>query len=217
NTLVGIVTIAQGSVSGDATNTLAKSSDIIVINGGTFVLNANSALATPGAFTINSTPGISGTAAGQVPITVGLGTILRQGAGVSLGSGTSVGAGTLTLTDGATIDFGSDGSVGTLNFNGFVDSNNLFTLTILDYNRTTSGIGADGVDDRLIFNQQLTAAQLTDITINGLSSADTAEVALPDGEFELVAIPEPSGIAIIVMGAAMLIVAKRFRPRARKS
>lgn len=192
NFYTGATTILSGTVVANATNALATTSGVAVAGGGILSLTANNALATPVAPTTTSTtPGTAGTAAGQVNVTLNGGTLLRNGTGVSLGTGTTVGAGALTLTTTATLDYGTTG-VGTLNFNSFVDTNN-FLLTVLNFTHPSgTGTGVDGTDDRLIFNEPLTAALLGDISFNGVAAT---QIALGNGEYEILpitAVPEPS-------------------------
>ena len=143
----------------------------------------------------------------QVPVTLGGGTLLRNGAGISLGAGTAVGVGTLTLTATSILDFGTT-AAGTLNINGFAPNGSLLTIT--DYTRTTSPAMAwiDGTDDRLIFNQQLSTVQLADINFSGLGAT---ELLLGNGEFEVVPVPEPTTVLGSLMTFGLLRVSQRQR------
>jgi fibronectin-binding autotransporter adhesin len=206
NTYTGATSInGTGSLVLGATNTLTATSGITVGTGATLSLAAANALATPGA-TTSTTMGSPVSVAGQVPITLGGGTLLRNGTGVSLGSqsGTAgtVGIGLLTLTAASTINYGTTG-VGTLNFNGLAGASSTNTLSIINYTTTEppGTVGVDGTDDRLIFNQDV-AGFLPDITIDG---AATMEVALGNGEFSVItAVPEPSTWTAVLASVGLL-------------
>jgi fibronectin-binding autotransporter adhesin len=197
NTYTGATTVSAGTLVLGATNTLTATSGITVGTGATLSLTANNALATPSAITTVGSGGPGTTSTTQVSVTLSGGTLLRNGTlvttGLGLGSGMTVGAGALTLTANSTINYGTTG-VGTLNFDGFVSTSGK-TLSVINYTNSEGPdtSGKDGTDDRLIFNQNLSMAQLGDITIDGLPSSQTAELALGNGEYEIVApVPEPA-------------------------
>ena len=207
NTYTGNTTVNAGTLALGATNAAQATAGIAINSTGTLLVSANGALAAPAASTSTGN-GVAGTTAStQVPLTLSGGTLLRNGNGVSLGTGLTVGVGALTLTTNSTLDFGTAG-VGTLNFNGFTPNSS--TLTIADYTRTTSTsvAGVDNVDDRLIFNQQLTSGQLADITFAGTAAT---EFVLGNGEFEVVPVPEPATILGGLLTLGMLGVNQRRR------
>jgi fibronectin-binding autotransporter adhesin len=213
NTYTGATAVGGGTLALNITNTLATSSSITVNSNGTLALTASSALATPGA-TTSTTQGSPSSVSGQVPIMLSGGTLLRNGAGVSLGSQSgsmgTVGIGSLTLTAASTIDFGTTG-VGTLNFNGLAGVSGTNALTIINYTTTepAGSAGVDGTDDRIIFNQNVSSF-LPDITLDGMTPS---ELALGNGEYELIApVPEPATWAAGVL--ALVAVGYQFRRRA---
>jgi autotransporter-associated beta strand protein len=219
NTYTGATLVSSGTLTLGVANTLAKTSGITV-NSGTLMLAAANALATPVA-TTSMTTGSPVSVAGQVPITLGGGTLMRNGTGVSLGtqSGTAgtVGLGTLTLTAPSNLNYGTTG-VGTLNFNGFSDAGS-YLLSISSYtstysSTTTPGAGTDGTDDRLVFNQNM-ATYLTDFSFNGQTPT---QLALGNGEYELIAtVPEPSAWMCAALGLGVIgfcVYRRRLAPSA---
>jgi fibronectin-binding autotransporter adhesin len=205
NTYTGATTVTSGTLTLAAATTLPSTSGISVASGGTLSVTAASALNTPGA-TTSTTPGNPSSVSGQVPIMLSGGTLLRNGAGVSLGSQSgsigTVGIGSLTLTAASTIDFGTTG-VGTLNFNGLAGVSGTNALTIINYTTTepAGSAGVDGTDDRIIFNQNVSSF-LPDITLDGMTPS---ELALGNGEYELVTpVPEPATWAAGALAFAML-------------
>ena len=90
-------------------------------------------------------------------------------------------------------------------------------LTILNWNNSAYDpiapkSGTDGTHDRLIFNQELTMAQLADISFG--AGYTTSQVALDTGFYEvggITAVPEPSTI----FGAAALLGLVGCRERKR--
>jgi fibronectin-binding autotransporter adhesin len=200
NTYTGATTVNNGTLSLAATKTLSATSSISIASGATLSLAAASALNTPGA-----TNGTANGVTGQVPITLGGGTLLRNGTGVSLGSqsGTAgtVGIGLLTLTAASTINYGTTG-VGTLNFNGLAGVSGTNTLSVINYTTTEmpGTAGVDGTDDRLVFNQDV-ASFLPYISIDG---STPTELLLGNGEYELLAVPEPSTWAAVLIGLGSL-------------
>ena len=203
NTFAGATTVNGGTLTLGITKALGATSGITVASGAMLSVVANSALNTPvtATGTLNNPVAVSG----EVAVTLNGGTLLRNNTGVSLvslGSGTTVGVGALTLTSTAsTIDYGTTG-VGTLNFASLSTLSASNTLTVVDFYTThPSASGTDNTDDRLIFNQDETA-NLSFITIDGVTPT---QVALSNGEFELVvAVPEPSTWVAGLLGLGVL-------------
>jgi hypothetical protein len=116
------------------------------------------------------------------------------------------------LSAASTLDFG--GTVETLVFNSFTDSSNA-TLTIAnytntDYNSLANDSGIDGSDDRLIFDQDLTAQQLADISFG--TGRVTTEIEMgTTGYYEVGAVPEPTTL----FGALALVGLAGYRERRR--
>jgi len=101
-------------------------------------------------------------------------------------------------------------------FSNFSDPNNK-TLNITGYtNSNFDGVSNSGQsgDDRLVFNRQLTAAELSDINFG---SGETATEIQLDGNFyevgEMNSVPEPS----TVFGALALVGLTGYRERRRLS
>src|SRR5262249_52865303 len=126
-----------------------------------------------------------------------------------------VGLGALTLTANSTLDFGASG-VGTLVFASFNPGIN--TLNILNWtstaNPTSPNSGTDGVDDRLIFNQD----QAGNLSAFNFGAGLTAqEIALDSGFWEIIgvsAVPEPSTwFAGSLAVAGVLFISLRRRRR----
>ena len=209
----GVLSLARAGTAGSATGgTLAASATGITVNtGGTLLVAASNAVGktTPvnlGGGTFSVAGGVSQGAGAH---TVG-GTVsgnMTTGGTVSGSPATStLGLGALTLSGNSSLTFASSG-VSTLVFTSFDPSASDFKLDIPVYYTTavqgSGSSGTDGTDDRLIFNQSLTSAQLSDITFGGV--ADATLVQLDGGFYEVVgvAVPEPSTWVggLIVLGA----------------
>jgi fibronectin-binding autotransporter adhesin len=163
NTYTGTTTITAGILGAGAAGTLATTSGISIATGGTLSLTASNALGTGKPA---NAAGSTGSIAGTVPVTMSGGTLSIAG-GVSQGNGSTstVGIGSLTLTTATTsvISFSASGN-STLSFSALsAPTSSTPLLNVLNDNNTTGMAGIDGTTDRLIFNQNLTAAQLADI------------------------------------------------------
>ena len=183
NTYSGTTTINGGTlIAARGSGGALGSTDAVLVNwGGTLVLGANNQ--------VNDTAGI----------TLSGGTLAKGNFGE--GTADSAGFGTLTLTAGSQIDFGT-GTVGVLSFDGFEPGS--FTLTIDNWTGAP-GIAGDGTTDRLIFASDQTA-NLSSFVFVGYGGA--LEIDLGNGYFEIVAaVPEPPGF----IAALMLLVPLALR------
>ena len=198
----GVLSLGRAGTAGTATGgTLAASATGITVNtGGTLLVAASNAVG-------NTTPVHLGggmlSVAGGVSQGVGAHTDGGMVSGNTTTGGTvgglpatsTLGLGALTLSANSTLTFASSG-VSTLVFTSFNPSASNFNLNISLYATTvvqgSGSSGTDGTDDRLIFDQQLTSTQLSDITFGGV--ADATQVQLDGGFYEVVgvAVPEPS-------------------------
>ncbi len=211
------------AVSLSVDGSINASASITVCNGGTLLLGNAASLDRIGNGTgitmAGGTLGIAPTGTGVNAIREGTG---AQRVDSSTVIGTSVvGLGALTLSASSTLDFGASG-VGTLNFASIVPG--AFTLNIINYTSTASGLdlnvsGIDGINDRLIFNQDISAAGfLGRISFDGRPAA---QISLDGGFYEIVPVPEPStwifaGLLCLVVGRSVAsILAFRKRSSGR--
>ena len=210
----GTLSLARaGANSGTAITGGTLAQTAITVNApGTLLLSANYTLTT------TSTVTLSGGAFSFAD------TVLQgQGAAVAGGVATGtniVGIGTLTLTANSTLNF--LGNSGTAVFNSF-DPTNIgagnFSLSITGTNFGTAMTSADGTNNRLIFDQFLSPAQLSDITFMVSGSAFSAtETSLGGNFYEIIPgglqIPEPGTYAMIAAGVGMLLGLQRLRRKA---
>ena len=230
NTFTGATTINTngGTIEAAANGALGSgttgTSGITVNSGGTLVLSNSSATDR-----VKDTAGI--TLAGGTFKRSGTGAV-SEGSGASVGaappsphpgpnsptpkpieSTNLIGLGALTLTANSTFDFGTDG-VGTFVFTSFNPNGGAggpFTLNILNYTSgayfPTGHSGVDGIDDRLIFNQDQ-SGNLAFFSFNGTAAA---EIDLGGGFWEVTPIPEPSTWG----GAALAVLAIGYTQRRR--
>jgi autotransporter-associated beta strand protein len=138
------------------------------------------------------------------PIAMGDGT-LNTGGVLRIKDGLSATVETLgvvTLNFASTLDFGN-GSGNSLLAAGFgAHAAGGPKLTILNWNGTANQAGTSGVDDRLIFTgDSLTLASFnaafgaSDISFNGIDGY--ALIPVDASHFEVVAVPEPSSLALL--------------------
>jgi autotransporter-associated beta strand protein len=217
NTYTGSTNVASGTLGAAAAGALGSTSEVIVNNGGTLLVSGSGNLNR-----IND----------SAPITLGQDTsgdpaiFARSGAGaVSEGAGasrigstltgtSSVGLGALTLQTNSILDFGSAG-VGTFTFSSFTPNGN--TLNILNWtslaNATSNLSGVDGIDDRLIFNED----QSSNIAFFNFNGLPAAEITLDSGFFEIVAVPEPSTWVGAALACSTIAFSQRRRFARRRS
>ena len=143
------------------------------------------------------------------------GTAATVSGGTNSGTGSAFGLGALTLSANSTLNFDATGNSTLLVFNSFAAAG--FTLNITGYTNTTfDGTANSGAatDDRLVFNSNLTPAQLA--AINFGSGITATEIDLGNGYFEVgQAIPEPA--SLVYLGAALLgLTGWRSRRKARR-
>ncbi|MBV9008708.1 MAG: hypothetical protein JO354_05990 [Verrucomicrobia bacterium] len=198
------------------------------VNSGTVILgkaSSSSVHAVGSAVNINSggTLQLGGTGGDQIyngaGVTMNGGTFKPAGHSEGTGStsvqgtvvtGTSTnGMATLTLSSNSTLDY--TGGAATLTFLGLSDPGNK-VLDITNYTNTTENVtlqksGMDGVDDRLIFDQN-EASNLSDFSFNGIAAT---EINLGNGYYEIVPVPEPS----TWVGAVLAVAAIGFTQRRR--
>lgn len=223
------LTIAEsGSLTGPITNNGAAVLSIVKSGFGNLALTSTGSTYT-GETTINSgTVELSGSLAGTSKVTLNSGaTLLLGGSGNRInnaaaialnggtivpngtleGDATTVGLGALTVSNGSILDFGEISGAGLLHFGASQAAVWTSVLSIYNWNPET---------DRLFFgtdNTSLTIDQLALITFY----SDTGFTALGAPTFtsanigELIAIPEPSAIATLLGGVALLGLSRRRR------
>ncbi len=202
--VVSGVTLNASSTTGKA---LGSNSALSVISGGTLALTtANQVLAT-------------------APIGLNTGTLsLANGAnhgsgatltgGTSATSGSAIGLGALTLAGNSTLSY--LGMAATATFASFDPTGagtGVFTLNVTGGNFGTATASTDGTNNRLIFDQNLSASVLADITFNGVANA--VETPLDSGFYEITpsmtSVPEPTTL----LGGVLLVSAAAWSQRRR--
>ena len=196
NTFTGSTTVSAGTLNAGATNALRSTSGITVNSGGTLLISGNGNLDR-----INNSAGITlaGGAFGRA--SNGTNTVSEGVGATNMGgtvSGTSsVGLGALTLTATSTLDFQSGtgfnantGGVGTLVFSSFVPNGHVLDMINYSSTATPSNSGTDGINDRLIFNQDESANLADFVFVGGPAGGLAREIMLDSGFFEIVPIPE---------------------------
>ncbi len=208
NTFSGATVVSAGTLNPATAGALGSTSSVTVNTGGTLLLTGSGNLDR-----INNAAGITlsgGTfgRSGTGTVSEGVGST-RNGA---VFTGTSVvGLGALTLTANSTFNFDalSTGGRGTFVFSSLIPTAGV--LTILNWGSNafapTNVSGTDGIDDRLIFNQDQ-ATNLASFSFNGVSAT---EIALGGGFFEIVPLPEPSTWVAGGLVLASLLVSQRRR------
>lgn len=189
NTFNGTTTVAGGTLTATATGALGSTAAITVNNGGTLLLGGTT-----------TTDRVNNAA----PITLAGGTITKGAdasegvAGSSTGAASTTGLGALTLTANSRLDFGT-GAVGTLVFSSLSEGGN--TLAVDNWTGTARTEGVNGTNDRLLFAQAVSAADLASVSFTGFGTG-AQQIALTGGYYELVPVPEPatwvSGLGLIV-------------------
>ena len=179
NSFSGPTTVNGGTLNANAANALGTSSSLAVNTGGTLLLNASGASSAAPAVTLNG------------------GTLALNAA-----SKTTNTLGTITLSSNSTIDFGASNVGGVLNLGSASGWNGSSTLSIYNWSGTPwSGSSNDA--DQLLVSAANEASWTADnlAHINFYSGQGSGEfgvgarlVSLGGGEFELVAVPEPSTV-----------------------
>ena len=102
------------------------------------------------------------------------------------------------MTATSTLDFQSGtgfnantGGVGTLVFSSFVPNGHVLDMINYSSTATPSNSGTDGINDRLIFNQDESANLADFVFVGGPAGGLAREIMLDSGFFEIVPIPEP--------------------------
>jgi autotransporter-associated beta strand protein len=194
NTFTGATTVNSGTLEAAAAGALGSTTSVAVNTGGTLLLSGTgNRINNAAAFNLN-------------------GGELDTG-GTSEGTGTTIGLGALTLSASSIIDF--TGAAATLTFaSGTYVSG---VLSINNWSGLASTAGIDGVNDRLIFAGDntarlafLSAFNQSSILFGGFGSGYTA-LQFDTNYFEVVPVPEPSGLAV----AASLLGLIGWRERRR--
>ena len=197
----GTLSLARAGTAGSATGgTLAASTTGLNVNtGGTLLVAASNAVGntTPvnlGGGMLSVAGGVNQGAGTHTDGGVVSGNTTTGGTVSVMGATSTLGLGALTLSTNSTLNF-TGGGVSTLVFTSFNPSASNFTLNVTGYMTTvvqgSGSSGTDGTDDRIIFDQALTTAQLADITFYG--NPDATQVQLDGGFYEVIgAVPEPS-------------------------
>ncbi len=202
NSFTGSTTVSGGKLEASANDALGSTTSVQISSGGTLLLSGASATDR-----VSNAAGIA-IDGGSLARTAGNeGTGRSRSASGTLTGSSTVGLGLLTLTAASSIDFGP-AAVGTLTFSGL--SVNGFSLSILNYTRSSDGALVDGRSDRLIFN----ADQTSNLSAFNFGSGFAAtQVNLGNGFYEVTAVPEP-GTWVGAAGLAALVLT-RLRSRSK--
>lgn len=204
---VGI--LGTASNSGNYTVGDGTTNPNLVLNGGSGGLLPSSVITKGSTLTVNSggtvTLGNTNQLAAGANVTLSGGTMNTGGNALSTGT-----LGVLTLTPGSvsTLNQGTNGTGGAT-FTSFSPTSSPGTLNITNWKYATNSTAtAPNGTGPIVFNQQLTAAQLAAMTINGLPVYQ-----LNSGQ--IVPIPEPGTVAVGVF-ATVIAGYKTFKNRRRK-
>jgi autotransporter-associated beta strand protein len=234
NTFAGVLRDGTESVAGSKALSVAKT------GGGALALSGANTY-TGATTISGGTVVVSGSISGSTAVTVNAASLLLSGTSnrlsdatsstVSVSQGSTLGyasglsgkselAGGLSLSGGAALDFGN-GNTNTLTFNGLTLTG---TLAVKNWSGGAYNLGdiadhgliAAPSQDRLLFNTDPGFALGTEIA--SISFYDDAGVFLGHGEevnlggqYEIVAVPEPSSVTLL--GAAGLLGVAGFRRR----
>ena len=215
NSFTGGTVISNGQVSASVSGSLGSgttgTASVAIANTATLLLTGTGSLDR-----IRNDAAIN-LGGGTVAISSGSseGTAATVSGGTNSGTGSAFGLGALTLSANSTLNFDATGGSTLLVFNSFAPG--AFTLNIAGYTNTTfdgSANSGSATDDRLVFNSNLTPAQLA--SINFGSGITATEIDLGNGYFEIgQAIPEPA--SLVYLGAALLgLSGWRGRRRAQR-
>jgi fibronectin-binding autotransporter adhesin len=224
----GTLDVDRAGTSGNATGGTLGATAITVNSSGTLLLGASNALGTSTTTALNggtlvTSGAFEGSAASSTGGTYNATTMTTSGGTVTGAS--KVGAGALTLTGNVAsiLNFSSTSTTSatppaTLVYSSFSVSGTS-TLDVTNYVNTSASntgdlnSGVDGTDDRLVFMQDLTTAQLGDINFNGTAAQ---EIALDAGFYEIVPmapVPEPATWAAGFLSLGALGFSQRRRLR----
>jgi autotransporter-associated beta strand protein len=205
-------TLNAGSAGALGGGLTTGTSEITVNNGGTLLLS--------GAGTLNrirdAAPvvlGTAGAAAGSVGGTLSMASAVDMMEGNSAAdNGDGIGA--LTLVSNSTLNFGNLAGRSTLVADSFAPGS--FTLSVLNWTGTFQATGTDGSSDRLIFDVDpgVLASQTKFYNDSGAFLGVGESMALGNGMFEIVPVPEASTWAAGLLTVAAL---GRFRRRRLRS
>ena len=195
NSFTGGTVISNGQVSASVSGSLGSgtsgTASVAITNAATLLLTGTGNL---DRLRNDATINLGGTVA--IASGSSEGTAATVSGGTNSGTGSAFGLGALTLSANSTLDFDSTGGSTLLVFNSFAAAG--FTLNITGYANTTfDGTSNSGsaTDDRLVFNSNLTPAQLA--SINFGSGITATEIDLGNGYFEVgQAIPEPASLGV---------------------
>ena len=216
NTFTGGTVISNGQVSASVSGSLGSgttgTTSVAIANAATLLLTGSGNLdRVRNDAAINLGGGTVAIASGSSE-----GTAATVSGGTNSNTGSAFGLGALTLTAAnSTLNFDSNGTSTLLVFSSFAPG--AFSLNITGYsNSTFDGTANSGAvtDDRLVFNSNLTPAQLA--AINFGSGITATEIDLGNGYFEVgQAIPEPA--SLVYLGATLLgLTGWRSRRKARR-
>jgi autotransporter-associated beta strand protein len=190
--------------SGDGTQTLAGANTYTgatTVNAGTLLVNGDSSAAT-GAVTVNTgaTLGGQGTIGGNTTVN----------AGATLSPGGSIGklsfTGDLTLNGDLFIEVNSTSSYDQLDIGGSFTLGSGATLTLGGLDGAAISVGEY---ELALFNKAFTG-NFSSITVNGLDAADYSYTWSDNSmTLNLTIVPEPSALALLGIGAALLALTLR--------
>lgn len=197
-TYTGSTTINGGTLTAAAANAAGSTSNVIINNGGSFLVTADDAIGTNTAIELDG------------------GTLAFGAAGYS----GHVGA--LTLSADSILDLGTSNNGVLIRFNSINWSDQNALLSIYNWTGTTQWQGGDGNNtDQVYFdNSTLTSEQLERISFySGFGTGFTGnafQLSSVDYNRQIIAVPEPSSVAtglIMVIGSFVWIIRGRRKSK----